>query len=193
MVVVPYLTGVSVVPTRIEQVNAYPFTLPFVWQIDLQFESPVTFFVGENGTGKSTLIEAIASLCRLPVSGGGRNELAGRHGPDAVSLLAPALRPAFRRRPPMPISCGLSSKRTSRHCSTPVTTRLLAGSCTTRRATGIICGSLTNRKPPRLTGRSRPGAPHDGAGRHVGHTGLVADRRAVKRTLDGQSPRSRTW
>jgi len=74
--------------------------LPFVRQLDLRFESPVTFFVGENGTGKSTLIEAIASLCRLPVSGGGRNELAGRHGPDAVSLLAPALRPAFRRRPP---------------------------------------------------------------------------------------------
>jgi predicted ATPase len=34
----------------------------------------VTFFVGENGTGKSTVIEAIAALCRLPVSGGGRNE-----------------------------------------------------------------------------------------------------------------------
>jgi predicted ATPase len=37
---------------------------------------------------------------RLPVSGGGRNELAGHHGPDAVSPLAPALRPIFRRRPP---------------------------------------------------------------------------------------------
>jgi predicted ATPase len=97
---VPYLIGVSVVPDRIEQGNGYPFTLPFVRQLDLRFESPVTFFVGENGTGKSTLIEAIASLCRLPVSGGGRNELAGRHGPDAVSPLAPALRPVFRRRPP---------------------------------------------------------------------------------------------
>jgi hypothetical protein len=32
--------------------------------------SPVTFFVGENGTGKSTVIEAIAALCKLPVSGG---------------------------------------------------------------------------------------------------------------------------
>ena len=26
----------------------------------LSFSSPVTFFVGENGTGKSTLLEAIA-------------------------------------------------------------------------------------------------------------------------------------
>jgi predicted ATPase len=97
---VPYLVGVSVVSDRIEDRNRYPFTLPFVPQLDLRFESPVTFFVGENGTGKSTLIEAIAALCRLPVSGGGRNELAGRHGPDAVSPLAPALRPAFRRSPP---------------------------------------------------------------------------------------------
>jgi predicted ATPase len=97
---VPYLIGVSAVPDRIEQGDGYPFTLPFVRELDLRFEAPVTFFVGENGTGKSTLIEAIASLCRLPVSGGGRNELAARHGPDAVSPLAPALRPAFRRRPP---------------------------------------------------------------------------------------------
>jgi predicted ATPase len=100
MAPVPYLIGVSVVPDRIRPEGGYPFTLPFVRELDLRLESPVTFFVGENGTGKSTLIEAIASLCRLPVSGGGRNELAGRHGPDAMSPLAPALRPAFRRRPP---------------------------------------------------------------------------------------------
>ena len=100
MTAVPYLIGVSVVPDRIPAEIEYPFTLPFVRELDLRLDSPVTFFVGENGTGKSTLIEAIASLCRLPVSGGGRNELAGAHGPDSVSPLAPALRPAFRRRPP---------------------------------------------------------------------------------------------
>ena len=26
----------------------------------IKFDSPVTFFIGENGTGKSTLLEAIA-------------------------------------------------------------------------------------------------------------------------------------
>jgi predicted ATPase len=80
--------------------EAYPFNLPLFHALDLEFTAPVTFFVGENGTGKSTLIEAIAALSRLPVSGGSRNELAGTHGPDAASLLAPALRPSFRRRPP---------------------------------------------------------------------------------------------
>lgn len=78
----------------------YPFNLALIRCLDIEFTSPVTFFVGENGTGKSTVIEAIAALCRLPVSGGGRNELSGNHGPDTTSPLAAALRPAFRRRPP---------------------------------------------------------------------------------------------
>jgi predicted ATPase len=82
------------------QSEEYPFSLPIVRGLDIAFASPVTFFVGENGTGKSTIIEALAALCRLPVSGGGRNELAGTHGPDTVSPLAAALRPSFRRRPP---------------------------------------------------------------------------------------------
>jgi predicted ATPase len=38
-------------------------------------------------------------VCRLPVSGGSRNELSGRHGPDTSSPLARALRPTFRQRP----------------------------------------------------------------------------------------------
>ena len=78
----------------------YPFTIPAIRTLDIEFTAPVTFFVGENGTGKSTVIEAIAALCRLPVSGGGRNELSGHHGPDNASPLAPGLRPAFRARPP---------------------------------------------------------------------------------------------
>jgi predicted ATPase len=78
----------------------YPFIIPAIRNLDIEFTSSVTFFVGENGTGKSTVIEAIAALCNLPVSGGGRNQLAGNHGPDRASALAPSLRPSFRRRPP---------------------------------------------------------------------------------------------
>ena len=41
--------------------NEFPFDIPVIqkWET-LQFSNPVTFFVGENGSGKSTVMEAIA-------------------------------------------------------------------------------------------------------------------------------------
>ncbi len=39
----------------------------------LQFKKPVTFLVGENGTGKSTLIEAIATAYGFNPEGGSKN------------------------------------------------------------------------------------------------------------------------
>jgi predicted ATPase len=44
-------------PTR----EHYPFSLPVLLQTKrVVFDTPVTLFVGENGTGKSTLLEALA-------------------------------------------------------------------------------------------------------------------------------------
>jgi len=44
--------------------HSYLQELPVVQYLEkvktLDFSAPVTFFVGENGTGKSTLLEAIA-------------------------------------------------------------------------------------------------------------------------------------
>lgn len=52
----------------------YPFNLPFFKTTDkLKFHPQVTFFVGENGTGKSSLIEAIAILSGLNPEGGSFN------------------------------------------------------------------------------------------------------------------------
>ena len=39
----------------------------------LEFDRPVTFLVGENGTGKSTLLEGIAVACGFNAEGGTRN------------------------------------------------------------------------------------------------------------------------
>ena len=96
----PYLLGVQSISDRLPANPDFPFSLPFLPGLDLRFRWPVTFFVGENGTGKSTLLEAIAALCGFPVSGGSWAERDETHGPDQDSALSFALRPAFRKRPP---------------------------------------------------------------------------------------------
>lgn len=96
---VPYLVGLRTVPERLPEERSFPFNLSFLPNLDLRFNSPVAFFVGENGTGKSTLMEAIAVLCRLPVSGGSRSELADSHGPEKESPLSRVIRPAFQQQP----------------------------------------------------------------------------------------------
>jgi len=54
--------------------SAYPFSLPVVRNLDrLKLGSSVTFFAGENGTGKSTLLEAIAVNYGFNPEGGSRN------------------------------------------------------------------------------------------------------------------------
>lgn len=54
--------------------NSYPFSIPAVRTItSLSFRGNVTFFVGENGSGKSTILEAIAYQCGFHTAGGGRN------------------------------------------------------------------------------------------------------------------------
>jgi predicted ATPase len=97
---VPYLTGVELLPGRVDDWSMHPFRIPFVKGLHLEFTSPLTFLIGENGSGKTTLIEALADLCRLPIGGGGRTELADDLKNERPrSLLAGALRPSFRERP----------------------------------------------------------------------------------------------
>ncbi len=57
----PYLLSVRLVPERFPTAEHYPFSLPLLRQTQsLALDAPVTILVGENGTGKSTLLEAIA-------------------------------------------------------------------------------------------------------------------------------------
>lgn len=59
--------------TPTSYLNALP-VIKFLNQAErLAFSSPVTFFVGENGTGKSTLLEAIAVSYGFNAEGGSRN------------------------------------------------------------------------------------------------------------------------
>ncbi|MBE6611091.1 MAG: hypothetical protein E7632_01250 [Ruminococcaceae bacterium] len=54
--------------------DRYLLALPVTRHLKrLTFDADVTFFAGENGTGKSTLIEAIAVRCGFNAEGGSRN------------------------------------------------------------------------------------------------------------------------
>jgi predicted ATPase len=51
--------------------NQFPFTIPAVAALDnLHFHEDVTFFVGENGSGKSTVMEALAMAFGFSAQGG---------------------------------------------------------------------------------------------------------------------------
>ncbi|MCD7932487.1 MAG: AAA family ATPase [Tannerellaceae bacterium] len=54
--------------------DTYPYTIPSIRNLrTLEFRKPVTFLVGDNGSGKSSLIEAIAINSGFNPEGGGRN------------------------------------------------------------------------------------------------------------------------
>lgn len=72
----PYLRDIELKRDDIESFEEYPFCLPVVREMDcLTFHPDVTFFVGENGTGESTLIEAIATAMGLNPEGGNKNTM----------------------------------------------------------------------------------------------------------------------
>jgi len=69
-----YLRSIEIVQDRIECFNQYPFSLPIFRNLDnVEFHPQVTFIIGENGTGKSTLLEAIAIAWGFNPEGGTRN------------------------------------------------------------------------------------------------------------------------
>jgi predicted ATPase len=70
----PYLRRVWLDSSRIADCEAYPFCLPLFSKgdFDLDFDRAVTIIVGENGTGKSTLLEGIATLAGYDEAGGGK-------------------------------------------------------------------------------------------------------------------------
>lgn len=67
----------------------YPFSLPIIRNFKaLTFPNQVTFFVGENGTGKSTILEAIAIQAGFGYEGGNRNINFKTNNDQSVELLS---------------------------------------------------------------------------------------------------------
>lgn len=70
--------------------GGFPFELPVVRSlVSLRFETPVTLFVGENGSGKSTVLEALAIAARAITAGSA--EAADDPTLDGVRRLARAM------------------------------------------------------------------------------------------------------
>src|ERR1700732_175600 len=70
----PLLDMVKVKSLPSEITTQYPFSLPIIKNLNtIRFPTQVTFFIGENGTGKSTLLEAIAYHAGFGSEGGSKN------------------------------------------------------------------------------------------------------------------------
>jgi predicted ATPase len=68
------LKTIKFLDERVENWDAYPFSVSAIRSLDeLDLRSRVCLFAGENGTGKSTLIEAIAAHYGFGREGGNRN------------------------------------------------------------------------------------------------------------------------
>jgi predicted ATPase len=69
----PFLKRLWLDPTQVTDPDAYPFCLPFLRKdFELSFDRSITIIIGENGTGKSTLLEGIAALAGYDEAGGGK-------------------------------------------------------------------------------------------------------------------------
>ncbi len=98
----PFVKSVGVAEPRDgEQRTGHPWELPAVAAVvreGIQLDPKVTYLIGENGTGKSTLVEAIAIAAGMNPEGGSRNfsysTRASHSGlADSVQLVRGARRP----------------------------------------------------------------------------------------------------
>jgi predicted ATPase len=105
---------------------AFPFTLEIIRSIqEMEFHSPITFFVGENGSGKSTVLESIA--CAVESITVGSESVKTDRSLELVRKLAKYFRLAWNKRTHkgffcarrissgMPSPCGRRRKSFSRN------------------------------------------------------------------------------
>jgi hypothetical protein len=95
----PYLRRIWLEPSRVADRKAYPFCLPFLRDdFELSFDRSITIILGENGAGKSTVLEGIAALAGYDEAGGGKGYRAVDHSMAIEEMggeLATALRASW--------------------------------------------------------------------------------------------------
>ncbi len=69
-----YINHFEILGEKIADNNSYPFNIPALRNITkIDLHPNVTFIIGENGTGKSTLLEALAVQYGFNAEGGSKN------------------------------------------------------------------------------------------------------------------------
>lgn len=92
----PYLRRIWIDAARVPDPDAYPFCLPFLRnEFEFSLDRAITIIVGENGTGKSTLLEGIAGLVGFDEAGGGKGYMPVDHS-NAIEAMGSELAKALR-------------------------------------------------------------------------------------------------
>jgi predicted ATPase len=69
-----YIRYIELDRERVPTFSKYPFNLPAIKNLEtLAFHPQVTFIIGENGSGKSTILESIAVALGFNAEGGTKN------------------------------------------------------------------------------------------------------------------------
>ena len=69
-----FLHSITLLRESVPDWSEYPFLVPAIQKLGtLELHPKVTFFVGENGSVKSTLLEAIAEKLGFSIEGGTKN------------------------------------------------------------------------------------------------------------------------
>ncbi len=86
-----YISELVFFRERVTGWEEYPYNVPCIRRlVSIPFTSPVTFLLGDNGTGKTTILESIAMLCGLNIEGGSHRHSFSSTG--RTSRLAEAMR-----------------------------------------------------------------------------------------------------